>query len=508
MFCFIFEVRLAISKYIYVITNITIMSNINNLDPQAFGLITFKTTFGNIDIQLFTKQCPKATRNFIQLCLDGYYDNTIFEKVEKDFIAIGGTSKNKDTYEETFPDEFHPRLKFNRRGLLATANTKKNENGSKFFFTLGPTPELQNKHTIFGKAIGNSVYSLVELNDCQVDEDSRPYSEQRITEVLVVENPWSDVVSQRIHKDRYKASDPDENSSSDETYDPLTKPKPDPSESKKLSFHPDDDDDDNYSDDNDTNLHGSKDVKGRENQKCKQQSESELAKSDDLTFQGENTSLEAKQTDDYHKTIENPSGDEVDDREKRLREIRAQIQKIKEKIESETETKTLSERRQDRTSCDRHSTSLEKSADESQTKKSKLRERETIELVTNFKKKLKEAASTGDKNSRTKLVESQRDLDSMYEQDSETMDELARLESVDGDDWLRHKFVAEDDLRMAKDANTKDDSWYTIDDPRNRRFKLDDRSHRGKSVTHESSSSSNRHSREYRSGNSSRHHRS
>jgi cyclophilin family peptidyl-prolyl cis-trans isomerase len=39
---------------------------------------------------LWSKECPKASRNFIQLCLEGYYDGTIFHRIIKDFIAQGG----------------------------------------------------------------------------------------------------------------------------------------------------------------------------------------------------------------------------------------------------------------------------------------------------------------------------------------------------------------------------------------------------------------------------------
>lgn len=52
-----------------------------------------------------------------------------------------------------FKDEIHTRLRFMRRGLVAMANAGPNDNGSQFFITMGPTPELQNKHTIFGKVI-------------------------------------------------------------------------------------------------------------------------------------------------------------------------------------------------------------------------------------------------------------------------------------------------------------------------------------------------------------------
>jgi len=49
-----------------------------------------KTTVGDIDLELWTKEAPKACRNFIQLCMDGYYNNTIFHRVVKGFIVQGG----------------------------------------------------------------------------------------------------------------------------------------------------------------------------------------------------------------------------------------------------------------------------------------------------------------------------------------------------------------------------------------------------------------------------------
>jgi peptidyl-prolyl cis-trans isomerase SDCCAG10 len=49
-----------------------------------------KTTVGDIDLELWTKEASKACRNFIQLCMEGYYDNTIFHRVVKGFIVQGG----------------------------------------------------------------------------------------------------------------------------------------------------------------------------------------------------------------------------------------------------------------------------------------------------------------------------------------------------------------------------------------------------------------------------------
>ena len=48
------------------------------------------TTVGDIDVELWTKEAPKAGRNFIQLCMEGYYDGTIFHRVVPEFIVQGG----------------------------------------------------------------------------------------------------------------------------------------------------------------------------------------------------------------------------------------------------------------------------------------------------------------------------------------------------------------------------------------------------------------------------------
>lgn len=49
-----------------------------------------KTTVGDIDIELWSKEAPKACRNFVQLCQEGYYNGTIFHRIVKDFIVQGG----------------------------------------------------------------------------------------------------------------------------------------------------------------------------------------------------------------------------------------------------------------------------------------------------------------------------------------------------------------------------------------------------------------------------------
>ncbi|CAG2053951.1 unnamed protein product [Timema podura] len=182
------------------------MSNIYIQEPPTSGKVLLKTTVGDIDLELWSKEAPKACRNFIQLCLEGYYNGTIFHRVVKGFIVQGGDPTGTGTggesiYGEPFKDEFHSRIRFNRRGLLAMANAGRNDNGSQFFFTLGATPELHNKHTIFGKVGGETIFNMIKLQEALVDQDERPLYPQKIIKTEVLFNPFPDIEPRGILKE-------------------------------------------------------------------------------------------------------------------------------------------------------------------------------------------------------------------------------------------------------------------------------------------------------------------
>jgi cyclophilin family peptidyl-prolyl cis-trans isomerase len=114
---------------------VTTMSTSYVTEPPTRGKVVLNTSEGPLDIELWPKEAPKACRNFVQLCLEGYYDNTIFHRIIKDFMFQGGDPTGtgdggESIYGQEFADEFHSRLHFNHRGIVAMANDGRNSNRS------------------------------------------------------------------------------------------------------------------------------------------------------------------------------------------------------------------------------------------------------------------------------------------------------------------------------------------------------------------------------------------
>lgn len=201
------------------------MSAIYNLEPQPTASAIVHTSLGELMVELFAKQTPLACRNFLQLSLDGYYDGTVFHRLVPAFILQGGDptgsgnggesiydggalggdldpwpmdqrqGHNAGTMGIQFKDEFHSRLKFNRRGLLAMANEgRPNTNGSQFFFTLDKTEELNGKNTLFGRVAGDTIYNLAKMGESEVDPESeRPLYPVKIERIEILVNPFDDM---------------------------------------------------------------------------------------------------------------------------------------------------------------------------------------------------------------------------------------------------------------------------------------------------------------------------
>lgn len=77
------------------------------------------------------------------------------------------------------------------------ASNEKDSNGSQFFFTLGSTPELQNKNTIFGKVVGKTLYNMIKFDELEVDKNDKPCCPPKILSSEVIINPFDDIIPRK-----------------------------------------------------------------------------------------------------------------------------------------------------------------------------------------------------------------------------------------------------------------------------------------------------------------------
>jgi cyclophilin family peptidyl-prolyl cis-trans isomerase len=144
------------------------------LDTSKSYAARLKTQRGDIVVELYADRAPLTVENFVNLARAGFYDGTTFHRVIPGFMAQGGDPTGTGTggpgYQ--FGDEFDPSLRHDGPGVLSMANAGPGTNGSQFFITHGPTPHLDNKHTVFGRVTaGMEVVRGIRERDPQRDRE-------------------------------------------------------------------------------------------------------------------------------------------------------------------------------------------------------------------------------------------------------------------------------------------------------------------------------------------------
>ena len=138
----------------------------NNFIPTSTSnndTIIIETTKGMMKLQYFTDIAPEHCLNFKKLANSGFYDNTTFHRVIKDFMIQGGDILSRDSDRENdgtgFPgwkinEEFNP-VKHDRGILSMARGPSPNSAGSQFFICLKDAHWLDGNYTAFGKVIEN-----------------------------------------------------------------------------------------------------------------------------------------------------------------------------------------------------------------------------------------------------------------------------------------------------------------------------------------------------------------
>jgi len=161
----------------------------------------FTTSEGNFSIRLHDKEAPNTVENFVGLAegtkewtdprsnqrvRQPYYDGIIFHRIIDGFMIQGGDPLGRGTggpgYD--FADEFHPSLRHSKAGILSMANRGPNTNGGQFFLTLGPTPHLDNRHSVFGEVV-DGMDIVRKIGSTRTGAQDRPIKDVVIQSVKI-----------------------------------------------------------------------------------------------------------------------------------------------------------------------------------------------------------------------------------------------------------------------------------------------------------------------------------
>ena len=169
------------------------------MDPGTYA--QFDTSEGSFTIRLFEKEAPKTVANFVALAegtkewqdpqsgqkkTEPFYNGVVFHRIIEGFMIQGGDRLGTGTggpgYK--FADEFHPSLRHKGTGILSMANSGPNTNGSQFFITLGPTPHLDNRHSVFGE-VSDGLDIVKRIGSVATGPNDRPRKEVVINAVTI-----------------------------------------------------------------------------------------------------------------------------------------------------------------------------------------------------------------------------------------------------------------------------------------------------------------------------------
>ncbi|XP_020773111.1 peptidyl-prolyl cis-trans isomerase-like 4 [Boleophthalmus pectinirostris] len=166
--------------------------------------VLLETTLGDIVIDLFTEERPKACLNFLKLCKIKYYNYCLIHNVQRDFVVQtgdptgtgrGGESVYSKLYGDQarfFDAEKTPRIKHKKKGTVSMVNNGSGQHGSQFLITSGENLDyLDGVHTVFGE-VTEGLDVLAKINETFVDKDFVPFQDIRINHTVILDDPFDD----------------------------------------------------------------------------------------------------------------------------------------------------------------------------------------------------------------------------------------------------------------------------------------------------------------------------
>jgi cyclophilin family peptidyl-prolyl cis-trans isomerase len=138
-----------------------------SIDTSRDFTAKVSTTRGNFSMELLPEIAPEHVNSFVFLARDGFYNGTVFHRVEPGFVVQGGdpTGTGRGGPGYTVPLEASDEQFV--RGVLGMARSQDpNSAGSQWFVTLGDAPHLNGQYTVFGRVLeGMDVVDCIEVGD-------------------------------------------------------------------------------------------------------------------------------------------------------------------------------------------------------------------------------------------------------------------------------------------------------------------------------------------------------
>jgi cyclophilin family peptidyl-prolyl cis-trans isomerase len=162
--------------------------------------VKMTTNKGVIVLELFENEAPDTVGNFISLVEKKFYDGKNFHRVLQHFMAQGGDPKGDGTggpgY-QIYCECHKPDYRRHFRGCLSMAHAGRDTGGSQFFLTFRPTPELDGRHTCFGRVIeGMDVLAKIQRRDPEMMD--REIIPDKIVTAEVVRKRKHDYVPKKV----------------------------------------------------------------------------------------------------------------------------------------------------------------------------------------------------------------------------------------------------------------------------------------------------------------------
>ena len=174
-------------KFFYLILLFFSLLNVNLIAKE--NIMILKTTYGEVQIELFPEKAPKHVERFKKLADEGKYDNVVFHRVIEGFMAQTGDVKFGNSSNSDFNLSLAgtggsdlPNLKAefsdiaHTRGTLSAARSSDpNSANSQFFICFKSTPHLDRQYTVFGKVIeGMEFVDSIKKGEGSNGEVSKP----------------------------------------------------------------------------------------------------------------------------------------------------------------------------------------------------------------------------------------------------------------------------------------------------------------------------------------------